>query len=376
MHKRWLIFCLVLFTAAICSAQTPFASTIERTITRQTLTLPALSQRINQTAYKQIAGIFRPSPLTQLQRPLAGFTPEMRRQVFQVQSGPVARSSASAFALEIDGRVWGVTAGHVMNNIRISPHMVVQNGWGKILSAPIAQYYAANVKGSDVAIFEIPQELKPYISVLKPAEQTPLAQTVTQSPCFVKGNPLYLPAEDILFAGPHRILLRDQAHREMTGYCGSPVLADNKVIGVHVGAYSSQDMQLAAWNKLLGNISAKMPPPVHIATPIEQVVLLARDFTKELGEEAGVLLKVLGHPVVVLDPQDQLFSVQQLRDGFLKETIHIHPFTHFDRLEEFFDLQEGDILRITIISPKTLAQSQAIKIYNVDVSTGQVTKNL
>ena len=119
-----------------------------------------------------------------------------------------------------------------------------------------------------------------------------------------------------------------------------------------------------------------MPPPVHIATPIEQVVLLARDFTKELGEEAGVLLKVLGHPVVVLDPQDQLFSVQQLRDGFLKETIHIHPFTHFDRLEEFFDLQEEDILRITIISPKTLAQSQAIKIYNVDVSTGQVTKNL
>lgn len=375
MHKSFYLPALLLIYPFLGTAQTPLVTALQRAVFPKT-TLTVLSQQANRAAYKNIAAVLRPLPPGLAQKPQPHFTPTQRRQVFQVQRGPLSSSSASAFALEIDGRVWGITAAHVMKNISLSPHMVVQNERGKPLVAPITFHHTANTNGSDLAIFEIPKKLLPYVEVLHAQVALPAPQTLTQSPCFVKGNPLYLPAEDVLFAGPHRILLRDQAHREMTGYCGSPVLADGKVIGVHVAAYTAQAVQLASWNSLIGNVSTQTPPPLHVATPIAQAVLLARDFTQNTAEQSGILLQVFGRPVAMLTPHEQLYSVQHLRHGLLKNQLRLHPFIQFDKLEEFFDLQEGDVLRITVLSPKTIAQATAIKIYEVDVSTGQVTTNL
>ena len=327
--------------------------------------------RINQAALKKLNGLMRPAP--HIQAAQAGLPAHAKRQVFQVKRSPTSHSTASAFALEINGRVWGVTAAHVMNNIRLSPHMVVENEYGKQLIAPIAYQYMGNPRGNDVAIFEIPKELLPYVDVLHPADKIPAAQTVTQSPCFIKGNPVYLPSEDILFSGPHRILLRDQAHRDMTGYCGSPVLVDGKVVGAHVGSFSLQDLKTIAWSDLLTDHNIQPKSTLHIASPIQRVEELALEFEMlSSRERVGTQLKVLGHPVTILSPQHFIHSIQLLRDGVVKKTIYSNPFMDFEKLETFFELQENDVLRVTILQPKNAVQRTYLHQYDVNVSTGQV----
>ncbi len=329
------------------------------------------SWRINQAALKKLSGLIRPA--THIQAAQAGFPEHVRRQVFQVKRSPSSHSTASAFALNINGRVWGVTAGHVMRNILLDPHMVVKNSRGKLITAPITFQHMSNTRGSDVAIFEIPKELLPYIEVLQPADKIPAPQTVTQSPCFIQGNPFYLPSEDVLFAGPHRLLLRDQAHREVTGYCGSPVLVNGKVVAVHVGAYSLQDLQTVSWSSLLTDHNIRPQAALHVATPIQRVEELANQ-VETVGSltQTGTPLKVMGNVVTQVQPQEYVFSIQLLRNGMLLKSLHTHPFMNFDKLEEFFDLQENDVLRITILSPRNVSKVEGIKIYDVDISTGKV----
>lgn len=260
-----------------------------------------------------------------------------------------------------------------MKNIHLDPHMVVRNSRGKLVSAPITFQHMSNTRGSDVAIFEIPKDLLPYVEVLQPAEKAPAAQTVTQSPCFIKGNPIYLPSEDVLFAGPHRLLLRDQAHREVTGYCGSPVLVDGKVVGLHVGAYSLQDLQTVSWSSLLTDHNIRPQTALHVAAPIQRVEELAHQVEMDgFLTQVGTPLKVMGHVVTRIQPQEYIYSIQLMRDGTLHDSFHAHPFMNFEKLEEFFNLQENDVLRITILSPRNISQAEQIKIYDVDVSTGSV----
>lgn len=337
--------------------------------------LASLSQQINRKAWNRLRGLARPCDYAQVQAARNELPQHAMRQVFQVQKGAFSHSTACAFALNINGRVWGVTAAHVIKNIHLDPHMVVKNEWGKLISAPIIPQHTSSVSGSDVAIFEIPKELLPYVEILQPADKIPTAQTVTQSPCFIRGNPIYLPSEDILFAGPHRLLLRDQAHREMTGYCGSPVLVEGKVVGLHVGTYSLQDIQLANWSSLLLAQNIHPQSALHIAAPIQRVKELAQQFEmKGSQKHIGTPLKVMGQVITLLGPQEHIFSVQQLRNGTLQKTLHSHPFINFDKLEEFFDLQENDVLRITIVSPRNISHAKEEKIYDVNVSTGQVSR--
>ena len=369
MNKRLISILLLASLVTPIWAQKLRPANLERALAKPA-SVPMLSKRTNARAYMRLKQIFNPLPISQVQPTLPHFTPVQNRQVFQVQQGRVSHSTASAFALEIEGNIWGVTAGHVMKNISQDPYVKVQNHLGKPIFAPIEKFYTASIRQSDVAIFEIPAHVRPYIDILQPASQLPAAQTSTQSPCFVQGNPLYLPAEDILFAGPHRLLLRDQTHREMTGYCGSPVLVDEKVVGVHVGAYSSQDVQLTDWAALLREVSASAPPSLHVASPIAHAVLLARGIK---DPNLGIPLKVFGHTVALLPPRDQLYSIQLLRNGYLQQTLHQHPFVDFEKLEEFFELQEGDVLRITILSPKSILTPKSIQMLDVSIPSGQVT---
>ena len=378
MNKPILGTILILGLAAPVWAQKNWAAGLERALARPQVSSPVavLSRKANAQAYKQIKGIFRPLPFNQIQAARTHLTPQQSRQVFQVRKGLISPSAASAFALEIDGHIWGVTAGHVMNNIKKEPYMTVQNAWGKWLAAPIEKYYITPHKGSDVAIFEIPASLAGYVEPLRPALQRPAAQTQTQSPCFVGGKPLFLPSEDVLFSGPHRLLLRDQVQRAMNGYCGSPVLVNNKVVGVHVGAYSAQEVALSKWAALWGEVSTQVPPSLHEATPVQALIDLARQTAQTSPLQTGTVLKVMGLKVATLQPNEYLFSVQQNRNGIGVRTLHTHPFMNFEKLEEFFDLQNGDWLRLTVFSNKTDTNPGMIKIYEVNPATGEINTQL
>ena len=377
MNKQWIVVALcTCLTNNVC-AQKNILHEVNRALSKPLISqVTALSRQSNQAAYHRLQSLFRPLPFQQSQTAQAYLSAAQNRQVFQVQRGPVAHSSASAFALEIDGRVWGVTAAHVINNIKQDPYMLIHTDQGKRLSAPIPFHYSAHIKGSDVAIFEIPPQLQRHIEILKPASKLPAVQTATQSPCFVGGNPLYLPSEDILFAGMYRLLLRDQAHCSMSGYCGSPVLVKGEVVAIHVGAFTSEDIQQSTWSELLGNVSANILQSLHVATPVQSVVDLARTFTQGSAYTSGTPLKVMGHSVTRLLPHEYLFSIQLLRAGMLKKTIHTHPFLNFEKLEEFFELEENDVVRLTIVTPKTLSTPATIKVYDVNVSTGEITLRL
>ena len=237
--------------------------------------------------------------------------------------------------------------------------------------APISFFRIGNKQGSDVAIFEIPPEILPHIEVLSPAENLPVLGTTTESPAFIRENYVLLPTEDILFAGKHRILLRDRFHSEITGFCGSPVLADGKVVGLHIGAYPLQHIQTATWNSLLYANNLSLKTPLHIASPIEHALQLIEETTTQ--KPVGTQLKVLGHPVHLLTPQESLSSITLMRNGFVKKEIVAHPFMNFEHLEEFFELQENDVLRITIISPKSYSPKMITRTLDVNVSSGKVT---
>ena len=396
----FLAACLSITGALPGYGQRNIGPAVERVVMQKPISVPALSHQANLAVRQKLQPLFSRTPLLSLKGPKATFPQELSGAVFQVQKGPLGRSSASAFALEIDGRIWGVTAAHVMSNILIDPYAKVQNPYGKELTAPITSWQSTPAKlpahaqtkiehskhlsapitywysseKTDVAIFEIPAELKPYIQVLRPLQTRPQAQQMATVLGFVQGSPLYLPTEEILFSGPYRLLLRALVRREMTGFCGSPVLVNGQVAGLHVGSSRPQEAKQTYWYELLRGFFDQDPPSMHLAAPIEAVQLLAREFTSGPSADTGVVMKVLNHPVALLTPREQLYSVQHLRNGLVKNTLYAHPFMDPEKLEQFFELEEEDILRITVFDPKRQNIPAMNHIYEINVSTGQVTR--
>lgn len=298
---------------------------------------------------------------------LSSIPKDLSRAVFEVQISKTPHNTASAFALNIGGRTVGVTAAHVMENIRNNPFAKVKTANGDII-APITSFRIGNKKGNDVAIFEVPQEILPHIQVLNPAHELPAVGLEIQSPRFVWGKPMFIQHEDIMFAGQHRILLRDRIHQDITGSCGAPILANGEVIGVHVGSFSRQAIPTISWNQLLLDNHISLQSSLHVASPIEQVLQLV---AQETGT-AGNTLKVLGHPVYLMSPQEYLYSISLFRNGHIQKTYNAHPFMNFDKLEEFFELEENDILRIQVETPPTFTRRAETWFYDVNVSTGEV----
>ena len=227
------------------------SATLRRSVV-QSLDVAVRSQQVNLQAQRALLRLFEPSLM---ESQVFSEHPEpFQRAVFQVQKSPMSHSTASAFAVEFEDEWWGVTAAHVINNIQADPYMRVKNHYGKELFFPIEQWHSANRNGSDVAVFKIPYEAKPFIQVLPVAKTPAKAGTASHILSFVKRGPLFA-QEEVLFSGPYRLLLRDETHREMTGFCGSPVLVDGKVVGLNVGFYTQHDLQLVSWNQLLRNMS-------------------------------------------------------------------------------------------------------------------------
>lgn len=295
----------------------------------------------------------------------------LRNAVFEVQISRTPRNTASAFALDINGHIWGVTASHVMENIHTDPFAKVKTASGEIV-APITSFIIGNKKGNDVALFEIPQEILPHVKVLQPAKQLPAVGTETQAPRFVWGQFAFFPEEDILFAGEHRILMRDGVRQDITGSCGAPILANGEVIGVHVGSFSLHTMETISWSTLLHEYQIVPKESLHVASPIRNVLQL--DAQAKGVPQVGTTLAVSTHPVYLMAPQEYLVSIALMRNGSFKKEILAHPFMNFGHLEEFFELQENDVLRISVGSPKPYSSKTITKIIDINVSTGEVTQ--
>jgi len=363
------IFLLTLLCTLSLSAQAISPVRLGRVISSASTSVTSRSARANRIARLRLKNLTSRPELSKQRNFQFGIPANLSRSVFEVQISKTPRNTASAFALNINGKIWGVTAAHVMENIRYNPFVKVKTNNGEIV-APISFLRIGNKKGNDVAIFEIPQEILPHIQVLFPAEELPAVGTEIQSPRFVWGQPAFIQKEDVLFAGQHRILLRNQAHQDITGSCGSPILANGKVIGVHVGSFSRSTIESISWNHLLrDNQVSLLSTSFHAVSPIEQVSLL----TKQGTTEVGTMLKVLNHPVYLMTPQEYISSVALMRNGFLKKEILAHPFMNFENLGEFFELQENDVVRITLQTPRPNSSKMATKIFDVNVSTGEVS---
>ena len=366
--KSVFVFLFGLCSVSLLHAQTPalIGRALTENITRQTA-VAVLSQHANVAVHSQLEKLFI-TPFT-TSTAISFHPPQFRQSVFKVQDSPTSHHSASAFAIRLNGKVWGVTAAHVFANIQPTPHLVVRTTDGKDIVSPIKHAHAGNKLGSDVAVFEIPEEIKSHLKILEPAENLPKTGKIMEIAGFAHGVPLYLAAEEVLFSGKNRILLHKQALQNLTGMCGSPILDNGKVTGVYVGFSLPEQLQQAAFLDLLGDLKNRTLPPMHFATPIRHVEMITNTLE---GKQGLFWMKVFGHLIAPIRVDENIFSIQLIRNDRLSKTIFSHPFMNFDKLEEFFDLQANDILRITVMHPKTPAEPFKVKIYDVNVSTGKI----
>lgn len=333
-----------------------------------------LSRQAAQRFRRQVQTLVQPTTWAHPTEIVHQFPATQRAQVFQVQQTSFARSTASAFALEIDGKVWGVTASHVMHNIEREPYLLVENEYGKRTPIAITDWVRANQENADVAVFKIPPEALPYIQILKPAPALPDPRTELQLQGYVQGNPL-MTREPVLFAGPRGILLLDQTHREMTGFCGSPLLQDGKVAAVSIGSDPKSGLSGKAWFEVLREHVSNPLPSLHRAVPIQTVQELVAQWASRGRDPRGqVPVKVFGHFVTFLHPQLRISYLQQLRNGYVLQTRMPGPLLDPEHLEQFFEFKEGDVLRVVLQLPRQSAVPATQFMYDVDVSTGQVTK--
>ena len=191
---------------------------------------PALKQihpknvtRISQIAKRRFEQKLR--RITQLSTP--GFTKHPKPghplpYTFQIQRfNDLESETASAFAIRLFGKPIGVTAGHVMSSIRQAPYIKIQAG-AQTVFAPIQKFLIgnSNSNGLDLAIFEIPPEILPHVTVLEPSARAPITGEFLSIPGFANGEALFVPQERVLITTPTKLLLQKTDTAGLRGFCG------------------------------------------------------------------------------------------------------------------------------------------------------------
>ena len=144
------------------------------------------------------------------------------------------------------------------------------------------------------------------------------------------------------------------------------------MVGLYVGGYATGVPSILGWPKLLKSISSQALPPLHLATPIENIFPLVDNLLGKNEQPVGTPLKVLGKQVAILQPEDELRSIHVIRDGQTKQLIPAGDLTDPEHLENFLELEENDIIRITIFHAKPQANNSSISRYSINVTTGQI----
>lgn len=366
---------LLLLCAGLSYAQGK--NVVELALTKKLLRggeVSLLARQSNLALKERLGALFR-QPLVANPPIYYQLPPSVKPLVFRVQQDRQAPffATASAFAVEIDGHLFGVTAGHVMSNISQNPYMYLQTPEGHVVTEKITSWRMSNPMGTDVAVFEIPPQAQAYLQPIPLSAQRAQPLQMSSIAGFSLNEPLWLAREEILLATSHRLLIRNNFQKDNTGMCGSPVMVDGKVVGLYVGAFARGVPSSVLWLKLLQGVDPQSIPPLHMAAPIENIFPLVHDLLGKDVQNEGILMKVLGHPIAVLYPQDELYSVMLLRGGEVQKIIRAKELTDPEHLEQFLELQENDILRLTIF-PSHSVSNQSIIHYEINVSSGQVTQ--
>lgn len=297
------------------------------------------------------------------------------RSAFQVQytDGP-AQETASAFAINLNGKVWGVTAGHVMRNISLRPHMKVETASGTSIT-PIKKFFIGNPHGMDIALFEIPSTELAHLTILQPAKRAPLIGEKVAVSGFSRGQALSLSGEKVLFSTPLKLFIQKTFEQDLKGFCGSPIVADDgHVSAVYSGFADAPILRQFDWFNDLPWDTREAMSSLHYAIPIEVLELMAKGIEQNGSLlKSGTMMKVFHYPVALLHPNEYIISVEQFRNGEKIGKIHKNPLINPEKLEQFFELQENDILRVYVNRPQTVEVRDAYVGYDINVSTGEVT---
>jgi len=384
-----------------CLSAAPFAraqtgavwNAVAKTAAKQSLahsSVTTLSRQAQRNFHAQILNLFQP-PRT-LPLPAQQTVPQA---TFRVHRAGMPYANASAFAVETNGKIFGVTAGHVMRSVAQMdsrktvaelearglymdvtyplPQMRIQKPDGSFVSQNIVSWQLSNTHGTDVAVFEIPADMLPWIHPL-PLSTRPASvwQTVSISG-FADDRPLLLSNEEILFTTPFLLLLRNSFSENINGLCGSPVMADGKVIGLYTGAHLTEPQNFLSINFPKDMPSDLKTPSLHRAAPISNIFPLINKLTGET-QPAGLPLKLFGNAVAFLQPEESVAFVYLVRNGIPIDKWTPGDLLDPEHLENLFELQENDILRLVIFTKTYTAKHDAAFLYEVNVSTGQVVR--
>ncbi len=271
----------------------------------------------------------------------------IRRSVFTVQATAESKHKGSAFAVNIDGRIWGVTARHVMDDIGHTPYMTFPGKNEEPVTLLAQPSKEGSVAGADVALFEIPAQALPYLLPLELEEELPSAHTLLASSGFAHGNFLSQPKREVLFASQYRILTKYESfNAQESGYCGSPLMSNGKVAAVHIGSMPSEKLYTAAWySGTLGRFNGQMHS-ISLAVPAAWLRALARQAQGVYTAQEGAAVIFNGLEILVLQPKDSINFIMQLRNGRVLKSLPRYPFMDFAHLETFFDVLPGDVFRL------------------------------
>ena len=293
----------------------------------------------------------------------------------QVQLHAYSVNTASATPIMIDGRKELFFATHWAEEIKKDPHVKVTTPNGEVITAPIQKMYSAHKRGLDLTVFRAPEEIEPFITALEPAEYLAEAGTPVNISGFAHESPTLLPEETVLFASPVRYVIQMRNPKMLGGICGGTITdpVTGEVIAIEQGYNYMGSALMAQWFQLLPRDAQENLTDVHFAIPIQNAVAVARAFESGDDSLAAIEMKVLGRPVALLYPDEYIFSVSLMRDGIEKQTIHFNPFLNPQKLEEFFNLEPNDVLRIVVERGTSGTKKAQTIYYDVNVSTGKVT---
>lgn len=271
----------------------------------------------------------------------------VRDAVFTLQARPDSHGKGSAFAVLIDGKAWGVTARHVLDDVGRSPYISIQPHGKKPLFFQVNSAAEGNVNGADVAVFRLPEEVLPYIKPLPSSFSLPKVNSYAQSAGFSRGNFGWHPAVEILFASKHRILARYEDMPILSGYCGSPFIVNGKVVGVFVGKKIASEFIHADWFFMLSKYTRNPSIPSFAqVVPLDWVRMLVHK--AEHQPVQNIKLYLQKHKIAELAPDEFIRTIYVLGNNNILQTVSAYPFMDYKHLEYFLRLDGADRVRLIV----------------------------
>lgn len=335
--------------------------------------IPDRSARSNlmlERRLARIATVKKPAPLDRARLKHPSPT------TFQVQyTDGIYQGRASAFAIRLRGKTWGVVADHVRRKLALKPYIRIKSDPHTIHIAPIERFYKGNSDAMDVALFEIPKEVESFVHPLEPAERPAAVGEEVNISGFTGGQEVYLPQEKVLFATPMRLFMQNTTQRDLNGFCGSPILDQSgKVQAVYAGFLHTAKMHQYDWFvDLPYEVKIEMPD-LHYAVPVKILDILAEGAENPSVKQVGQPLKAFGKPIALLHPDEYIYVIQQYRNGEKIAQLEGNPLMDPEQLELTFEWEENDVLRVIVRRPQTDVKMMPHIGYDLNVSTGEVTE--